>query len=75
MRIEMFLDKQGKPRLRLRATNGKILMSSEAYASKRNAKDTAESICRDFLIQFEYFFKDLTEVNYPVAETNRVSEA
>lgn len=62
MTIEMFLDQNKKPRLRLRARNGKIVMSSEAYASKRNAIDTAISIYAHApKWRWINFFKDLTK--------------
>lgn len=44
MRLEIFKDKAGAPRLRLRAGNGRIIMSSEAYSSKRAATETAQSV-------------------------------
>ena len=36
-RFEVFKDRKGKWRFRLRATNGRVIASSEVYASKRNA--------------------------------------
>ena len=36
-RFEVFKDKKKQWRFRLRATNGRVIASSEAYASKRNA--------------------------------------
>jgi uncharacterized protein YegP (UPF0339 family) len=47
MHLELFKDKKDKYRIRLRASNGKIIMSSEAYASRRNAMDTANSIWKE----------------------------
>ncbi len=68
MRIEMFLDKNKKPRIRLRSRNGRILMSSEAYVSRRNAEDTVSTIINDFYTfchdpskGFDDIFKDLTK--------------
>jgi len=43
-RFEVFKDRQKKWRFRLRATNGKIIAASEAYASLRNAVSGIRSI-------------------------------
>jgi len=43
-RFEVFQDKQGKWRFRLKADNHKIVAASEAYSSKSNAKQGAEAI-------------------------------
>jgi uncharacterized protein YegP (UPF0339 family) len=47
MTFEIFYDKKGKPRFRLRARNNKIVNQSESYANTRNAKRTIASIVRD----------------------------
>jgi len=44
VKLELFLDRQKKARIRLRARNGRILMSSEAYSSKSKAMKTAIAI-------------------------------
>lgn len=44
MTLEMFKDKNKKWRIRLRASNGKIIMSGEAYERKENAIKTLNSI-------------------------------
>ena len=43
-KIEIFEDVDGKCRVRLKASNGKILMSSEAYSTWNKAKQTAMKI-------------------------------
>ena len=43
-RFEVFKDRRKQWRFRLRATNGKIIASSEAYASRRNAISGIRSI-------------------------------
>ncbi len=43
-RFEVFKDRKSQWRFRLRARNGKIIASSEAYASKRNAVLGIEAI-------------------------------
>lgn len=42
--LEIRKSKRGKWFLRLRSSNGKIMMASETFDSKRNAIDSAESI-------------------------------
>ena len=42
--FEVFKDRKNQWRFRLRARNGKIIASSEAYVSKRNAVLGIESI-------------------------------
>ena len=42
-RIEIFRDKDKQCRIRMRASNGKIIMSSEAYSSKQKALKTVKS--------------------------------
>lgn len=42
--FEVFKDKKGEWRFRLRATNGKIIAVSEGYASKRNAVMGTDSV-------------------------------
>ena len=60
MHLELFKDKIAKCRIRLRARNNKILMFSEAYASHRNAMDTAKAI-NDVFWPFDEPIKDLTK--------------
>lgn len=43
-KFEIFSDKKGKVRFRLKARNGKVILQSEGYDSKRNAMDTIHSI-------------------------------
>jgi hypothetical protein len=43
-KFELFEDRTGKFRFRLRAGNGEIIASSEAYNSKAGAKNGIESV-------------------------------
>jgi uncharacterized protein YegP (UPF0339 family) len=42
--IELFEDRRGARRWRIRAANGRILATSEAYAERRNAQDTVAAL-------------------------------
>lgn len=43
-KFELYTDKGGKYRFRLKAPNGQIIASSEAYNSKASAKNGIDSI-------------------------------
>ena len=43
-RFEVFLDKKGLWRFRLRARNGRIIAIGESYTTKRNAEMGIESV-------------------------------
>jgi uncharacterized protein len=43
-KFELYTDKAGKYRFRLKAGNGEIIASSEAYESKASAKNGIESV-------------------------------
>jgi uncharacterized protein YegP (UPF0339 family) len=43
-KFEMFLDKAGKIRFRLKARNGEIIATSQAYKSKKAALNGIESV-------------------------------
>jgi len=43
--FEIFKDKSGKFRFRLKAPNGKIIAVSESYNSKRNAINGIKAVC------------------------------
>jgi hypothetical protein len=43
-KFELYKDKAGKFRFRLKASNGEVIASSEAYASKASAKNGIASI-------------------------------
>lgn len=47
MKFEIFKDKAGEFRFRIRATNGNILASSEGYAAKASAKSAIDRIKSD----------------------------
>ncbi len=47
MKFEIYKDKAGQFRFRIRATNGNILASSEGYAAKASAKAAIERIKSD----------------------------
>jgi len=49
MWIEILKNKNGKWFWRLKAGNGKVLAHSEAYASKRNCRQTATKVKRSRL--------------------------
>ncbi|MBR7194683.1 YegP family protein [Gordonia sp. SCSIO 19800] len=46
-KFELFTDKAGKFRFRLKAANGEIIAASEAYESKASAKNGIESVKRN----------------------------
>jgi uncharacterized protein len=43
-KFELYADKAGKYRFRLKAGNGEIIATSEAYESKASAKNGIESV-------------------------------
>jgi uncharacterized protein YegP (UPF0339 family) len=43
-KFEMYLDKKGAPRFRLKAVNGQIIAVSEAYSSAKNCLNGIESV-------------------------------
>ena len=43
-KFEVFTDKAGKPRFRLKARNGEIILASQGYASKQNCLVGIESV-------------------------------
>ena len=43
-KFELYEDKAGKYRFRLKAGNGEVIASSEAYTSKASAKNGIESV-------------------------------
>ncbi len=43
-KFELYLDKAGKHRFRLKAANGEIIAASEAYESKAGALNGIESV-------------------------------
>ena len=47
MKFEIYQDKAGEYRFRIRATNGNILASSEGYKAKASAKSAIERIKSD----------------------------
>ena len=51
MILEIFPNKRGKYQVRQKASNGKILMHSEEYASKSNALRMATKQASEFKIQ------------------------
>lgn len=48
MFLNIFKDKSSRYRVRLKANNGRIIMSSEAYYSLSNAKRLAKKLGHDF---------------------------
>jgi len=47
MKFEMYKDKAGKYRFRLKAGNGQIVLASEAYESKSGCKNGIESVIKN----------------------------
>jgi len=48
--FEIFMDKAGEYRFRLKASNGQVVLTSEGYSSKSSAKNGVESVqknCED----------------------------
>ena len=43
-KFELFKDRGGKHRFRLKAANGEIILASQGYKSKRSAKNGIESV-------------------------------
>jgi len=43
-KFEIYLDKKGEFRFRLKATNGEIILASEGYTSKSSCKNGIESV-------------------------------
>ncbi len=52
MKLVLFRDINRKARIRLVADNGRIIMSSEAYSSKANAKQTVKAVLKAKSIKF-----------------------
>ena len=48
MYIELFDDKQGKPRFRIKGGNHEVVLSSQAYSSKSSRRNTIDSIMEQF---------------------------
>lgn len=44
--VEIFRDKSGRHRFRVRARNGRVLASSQAYAGRSGARKGAAALCR-----------------------------
>ena len=43
-KFEMYVDKAGEFRFRLKATNGQVIATSEGYVSKKNCENGIESV-------------------------------
>ena len=43
-KFEVYLDKKGEPRFRLKATNGEIILSGESYTAKNSCLNGLESV-------------------------------
>jgi len=46
-KFEIFLDKAGEFRFRLKATNGEIILASEGYTAKQGCKNGIESVVKN----------------------------
>ena len=44
--VEIFRDESGRHRFRVRARNGRVLASSQAYADRPGARKGAAALCR-----------------------------
>lgn len=45
-KFEIFIDNAGKYRFRLKASNGQIIVASQAYSSRKSALEGIESVRR-----------------------------
>lgn len=46
-KFEIYLDKQGEFRFRLKARNGEPILASEGYSAKSGCKNGIESVCKN----------------------------
>lgn len=46
-KFQVFLNKRKQPCFRLKAANGEIILQSESYSSKQQARDTIEVIKKE----------------------------
>lgn len=58
MKFEMYKDKAGKYRFRLKAGNGQIVLASEAYESKSGCKNGIESVIKNAPMDQRYDKKE-----------------
>jgi len=57
-KFEVFLDKGGKFRFRLKAANGQIILASQAYKSKESAMNGIESVQKNSASDVQFERKD-----------------
>ena len=57
-KFEIFADKGGKFRFRLKASNGQIILASQGYATKPSARNGVASVQRNAVIDTRYERKD-----------------
>ena len=53
-KFELYKDKKGDFRFRLKATNGQIILSSEGYKAKPSAKNGIESVRKNAVVEERY---------------------
>lgn len=53
-KFELYKDKKGEFRFRLKATNGQIILASEGYKAKPSAKNGIESVRKNAVIAERY---------------------
>ena len=46
-KFEIYVDRQGEYRFRLKATNGEPILASEGYTAKASCKNGIESVCKN----------------------------
>ncbi len=84
MKFEMYKDKAGKFRFRLKAGNGQIILASEAYESKAGCKNGIQSVIKNAGNDARYekkessngkFFFNLRAGNHQVIGTSEMYES
>ena len=84
-KFELYRDKVGKFRFRLKASNGQIILASQAYTQKPNAKQGIESVRKNAPIDERYERKEaaggkscmfnLKSANHKVVGTSELYES
>lgn len=60
MKFEIYKDKGGKFRFRLKAGNGQIVLASEAYESKAGCKNGVKAVMKNAPLDARYVKKEST---------------
>jgi hypothetical protein len=64
MKFEMYKDKAGKYRFRLKAGNGQIVLASESYESKSGCKNGIQSVIKNAPMDARYEKKESSNGKY-----------